>query len=146
MRILMVEDDGYKSKAVIDWLTESFTDWSIEVKTSYRDGCLAALKGNFDFLILDMTLPAWMSSGAFSTDTFVNGGELIIRELIDEGVDFKALILTQYETFNGETLEDIDKRLAGMCGDRFYGCVGYNSQDDSWKINLLNIIKNIFYI
>ena len=141
MKILLVEDDGYKAQALSEWLKSNFSDLEIVSTSSYKEGCLTALDGFFDLLILDMTLPLRVSEGRSSKETLVNGGELIIRELLDEGMEFKALIITQYETFNGETIEAIEERLIKMCGDRFLGCVGYNSQDDSWKTNLKNIMS-----
>lgn len=143
MRILIVEDDNYKSTAINGWLREKYKSSHVDVATSYRDGCLSALTGEYDLLILDMSLPARVDKTGSTGDTIVNGGELIIRELLDEQVNFLAIILTQYETFNGETIEIIDQRLRQLCGDKFRGCVSYNSQDDSWKNNLKTVIDNV---
>lgn len=143
MRILLVEDDGYKSTAIKHWIKMMYKNAEVELQVSYRDGCLAALKGGFDLLILDMALPARTQNTGSGRDTIVNGGELIIREMLDEQVDFRAVILTQYETFNGETIEAIEERLKEMCGDGFCGCISYNSQDDSWKNNLQTIIDYV---
>ena len=143
MKILLVEDDGYKSTAIKNWISKQYCDDEVVIATSYRDGCIAALDGGYDFLILDMALPARTQKLGSDKDTIVNGGELIIRELLDEEVGFKAVILTQYETFNGETIEAIDERLRNMCGECFYGCVSYNSQDDSWKDNLQILMNHV---
>lgn len=143
MKILLVEDDNYKSTAIKRWIKSEYQSVEIEVRSSYRDGCLAALNGEFDLLVLDMALPARSQTTESGSDTIVNGGELIIRELCDEQVAFIAVILTQYETFNGETIEAIDERLKQLCGERFRGCISYNSQDDSWKNNLQVIIDYV---
>ena len=143
MKILLVEDDSYKSSAIISWIREEYKNASVVVKSSYRDGCLAVFNSTFDLLILDMSLPARSQNSGGGEDTIVNGGELIIREMLDEGILFHAVILTQYETFNGETIEAIDERLRYICGDSFCGCISYNSQDDSWKNNLKIIIDNV---
>lgn len=142
MRILLVEDDGYKSLAIKHWIESEYTSFVIDVAVSYREGCVAALDNGYDLLILDMSLPVRALAGGSSKDTIANGGELIIRELLDEGVPFRAVILTQYETFNGETIEAIERRLKMMCGASFYGCISYNSQDDSWKNNLQIVLDH----
>lgn len=142
MRILIVEDDNYKSTALKAWLKTEYPQSNVESHASYRDGCIAAQQGTFDMLILDMSLPVRSQTVGNCTDTIVNGGELIIRELIDDQIDFTSVILTQYETFNGETIETIEQRLKQLCGASFCGCVSYNSQDDSWKNNLKIIIDN----
>lgn len=143
MKILLVEDDSYKSTAIIQWINIEFINTDVDLQTSYKDGCVAALRSNYDLLILDMALPARTQKTGGESDTIVNGGELIIREMLDEQVPFKAVILTQYETFNGETIEAIDERLKAMCGESFCGCISYNSQDDSWKNNLQIILDNV---
>lgn len=143
MKILIVEDDSYKSTAVKEWLAMEYQADSVDVKISYRDGCLAALSGRYDLLILDMALPTRLGANGSTGDPIVNGGELIIRELLDEEVDFQAVILTQYETFNGETIEGIDERLRSLCPDNFRGCISYNSQDDTWKTNLKMVIDDV---
>lgn len=143
MKILLVEDDSYKSTAIKQWINIEFSDADVELHVSYKDGCLAALDGKYDLLILDMALPARTQTTGNGSDTIVNGGELIIREMQDERVAFKAVILTQYETFNGETIEAISEKLRQMCGDSFCGCISYNSQDDSWKNNLHEILDNV---
>ena len=143
MRILIVEDDNYKSTAINGWLGKEYPSAHVDIAASYRDGCLSALTGKYDLLILDMSLPARINKAGGSGDTIVNGGELIIRELLDEQVNFHAVILTQYETFNGETIEIIDQRLRQLCGDKFRGCISYNSQDDSWKTNLKIVIDHV---
>ena len=143
MRILLVEDDGYKSTAIKQWIEATYEDMNVTLAVSYKDGCVAALDEKFDLLILDMSLPARTQSVGASKDTIVNGGELIIRELLDENEDFYAMILTQYETFNGETIEAIEDRLKQMCGEKFAGCISYNSQDDSWKNNLQTVLDYV---
>lgn len=143
MRILLVEDDGYKSTAIQQWIEANYNNIDVKLAVSYKDGCVAALDERFDLLILDMSLPARGQSVGASKDTIVNGGELIIRELLDEDEDFYAVILTQYETFNGETIEAIEDRLRQLCGDKFAGCISYNSQDDSWKNNLKLVLDNV---
>lgn len=143
MRILLVEDDGYKSAAIKQWIESTYNDMNVRLEVSYKDGCVAALDETFDLLILDMSLPARSQNVGASKDTIVNGGELIIRELLDEDEDFYAVILTQYETFNGETIEAIEDRLRQMCGEKFAGCISYNSQDDSWKNNLKTVLDDV---
>lgn len=143
MRILLVEDDGYKSAAIKQWIESTYNDMNVRLEVSYKDGCVAALDETFDLLILDMSLPARSQNVGASKDTIVNGGELIIRELLDEDEDFYAVILTQYETFNGETIEAIEDRLRKMCGEKFAGCISYNSQDDSWKNNLKIVLDDV---
>ena len=142
MKILLVEDDSYKSTAIKNWISSVYQNAVVELYSSYKDGCLAALNGTYNLLILDMALPA-RSQTMGGGNTIVNGGELIIRELLDEQIIFRAVILTQYETFNGETIEAIDERLRQMCGEKFCGCVSYNSQDDSWKNNLQDILDDV---
>ena len=67
----MVEDDGYKSTAIKQWIEATYDDMDVTLAVSYKDGCVAALDETFDLLILDMSLPARTQSAGASKDTIV---------------------------------------------------------------------------
>ena len=47
----MVEDDGYKSTAIKQWIEATYDDMDVTLAVSYKDGCVAALDETFDLLI-----------------------------------------------------------------------------------------------
>lgn len=144
IRILLVEDDANKARSIIDFLNQSFNDIEIEKAASYQSGVDLAIDSVFDLLLLDMSIPNFDSiDSKESGESLKNGGELIVEELLDEGVDFHCTVITQYETFNNETLQTIDTRLKLLCKDRYHGCIKYDTFNDNWKQQLKNNIEHV---
>lgn len=147
MKILIVEDDLFKSNALKDFIERHFVNSIIDVAKSYQTGCDAAFGENYNLLILDMTIPNFdvedNENGGF---TLKNGGELIMRELLDEDKKFDAVIISQYETFGGETIEQIDNRLKELCSSNYHGWITYSTSNNDWQEKLLNTIKDVINI
>ncbi|MCU6770285.1 Uncharacterised protein [uncultured Bacteroides sp.] len=145
MRVLFVEDDDNKRNSVIAYLSSVFKDdISISIGMSIASGVQLAIDEKFDVIILDMTIPNFdKTDGKDGGQSFKNGGEFIIRELIDEGVLFKCLILTQYETFNNETIDQISERIKTKCGVNYLGYVKYNKLNEEWKGQLVKLLQDV---
>lgn len=146
MRILIVEDDAEKAKSIESYISEKFSSNSTNVVQSYHDGVEYAMNGKYDIIILDMSIPAFEGQDSCRGETLKNGGEIIVRELLDEDIKFRCLVITQYETFNNESLETIDKRLRKLCGNSYLGCIKYDTYNDDWKDKLKNVLENVFGI
>ena len=111
---------------------------------SIESGVQLGVDHDYDLILLDMTIPNFdKTDGKNGGISFKNGGEIIVRELIDEGVTFKCAILTQYETFNNETIEEISERIKEKCGENYLGYIKYNILDEEWKDNLIKLFKNV---
>lgn len=145
MKILIVEDDAFKAEDIKCVILKEFRDCSIKIAKSFQSGCEVSLAEAFDLLILDMSIPNFdICSEDQGGETLKNGGELIMRELVDEGRNFNAVILSQYETFAGETIEQIDKRLKEFCQSKYMGWIKYSISNNDWQEKLLNTIKKCY--
>ena len=145
MKILIVEDDAFKAEDIKSVILKEIRDCRIKVAKSFQSGCEVSLTDKFDLLILDMSIPNFdICSEDQGGETLKNGGELIMRELIDEGRNFNAVILSQYETFAGETIEQIDKRLKEFCQSKYMGWIKYSISNNDWQEKLLNTIKKCY--
>ena len=145
MNILIVEDDENKSKTITEYISSIYPDIELSVAHSYQSGVQMAIDYKYDLLLLDMSIPNFdITENEGGGEALKNGGELIIQELLDENIDFNCTIITQYETFNNEPLTTIDARLRKSCGDKYQGCIKYDSYNDDWKdllkINIENVI------
>ena len=49
-------------------------------------------------------------------------------------------MVTQYETFDNESIETVDAQMKKLCGEKYFGYVKYNNSDDNWKKELRKII------
>ncbi len=147
MNILLVEDDDKKRGSVLSYLHQEFSNLKIDEGYSVESGVQKAIDNQYDLIILDMTIPNFdKTDGKNGGNSYKNGGEIIVRELKDEDIEFRCMILTQYETFNNETIDQISNRIKKKCGNDYLGYVKYNTLNNEWKEQIKNIIayvKNI---
>jgi hypothetical protein len=147
MKMLLIEDDKYKCDDIKKNVQKHFPDLEVDVVKSYKAGVMGSLYGDYDLLLIDMTIPIYDSDDISNNGgSLKNGGELIVNEVYDEGKTIKFAIVTQYETFDGETLEAVEQRLYRLCGDNYLGSVKYCSYKEDWKEPLNNIIDNVIHI
>lgn len=144
MRMLLVEDDDLKLSDVMTYLNTLDIEFEINKAKSMATAVNMAVEDAYDLILLDMTIPNFdQSEGHDGGASYKNGGELIVRELLDENILFKCAIITQYETFNNETIEQISQRVHQLCGGNYYGYVKYSTMDEEWKEKLKKIIEDV---
>lgn len=142
MKILLVEDDDLKMKDIINIVKSISNSVTIDTAYSVASGVQLAVDNEYDIILLDMTIPNFdQIDGRDGGPSYKNGGELIVRELLDEGVEFRCMVITQYETFNDETIDQISERITRICGNRYLGYVKYSTMNESWKAELKSKIK-----
>lgn len=61
MKILLIEDDKYKCEDVKSNIESCFSDILVDTVKSYKEGVMNSLYGNYDLLLIDMTLPTYDS-------------------------------------------------------------------------------------
>ena len=144
-KILLIEDDENKRKDIVDFLKEHYPDKEADLALSYNAGVRKAMKGGYELMLVDMTLPKFDKDKGSNERTLHNGGELLIGYLMDLGVSIKSIVITQYDNFGEETLETIDSRLKADCCETYMGAVKYNSSEDGWKYELTKYIDNVIY-
>ena len=144
MKILLVEDDEHKMNDIIMYLKTTMKDVKIDTAYSIASGVETAMGNLYDLILLDMTIPNFdITETSDGGRSYKNGGEIIVKELLDEDVDFRCAIITQYETFNNETIDQIGQRMKVLCGDNYFGYVKYSTSDDSWKNSLKKLIEHV---
>lgn len=144
MKLLLIEDDDKKRNSVLSFINSEIPDNSVDEGFSVESGVQLAVDNPYDLIILDMTIPNFDKTGGRNGgNSFKNGGEIIVRELLDEDVHFKCVVLTQYETFNNETIDEISNRIKSRCGENYLGYIKYSTLDDEWKKQLKQVIANV---
>ena len=53
------------------------------------------------------------------------------------------MVLTQYETFNNETIDQISNRIKQKCGNNYLGYVKYSTLNNEWKDQIKKIIAYV---
>ena len=141
MRFLLVEDDNSKADDVIGFIKNEIGNIEIDVAKSYHSGMKQIFMADYDLMIVDMTLPKHDGDACGDESSLYNGGEILIGYVLDMGKIIKSIVLTQYETFMGETLGNINTRLLSDCPESYIGCVKYDSTSETWKQKLIDKIS-----
>lgn len=144
MKILLVEDDEHKMNDIISFIDTLKKEILVVTARSVESGVQAAVDSQYDLILLDMTIPNFdITEKSDGGKSYKNGGEIIVKELIDEDVVFRCAVITQYETFNNETIDQISQRIRQLCGDDYLGYVKYSTNTESWREGLKELIKYV---
>lgn len=146
MRILIIEDDTNKMRRIANEVREIRKDAQIIEARSYQSGVRNLMSSQFDFLLLDMSLPIFdisQEEDGFQVDPF--SGRNILAEMNRKKVIVPTAVITMFETF-GEgadlmTLEELDKDLAENYPAIYRGSIYYNSSEINWKESLKKLIE-----
>lgn len=144
MKLLLVEDDEHKMNDIISYIDTLEKNIIVETARSVESGVQAAVDNRYDLVLLDMTIPNFdITEKSDGGKSYKNGGEIIVKELIDEEVAFRCAVITQYETFNNETIDQISQRIRQLCGDDYLGYVKYSTNTESWRQGLKELIEHV---
>lgn len=146
-KCLIVEDDKYKAKDIKDVIKLHF-EVDVTIKKSYKSGLKEILSTNYDFILLDMSMPTSdeeLSEYKWTPKHFA-GKELMIQ-MQYRRINAPVIIMTQFETFPDgleeislknlvTTLEDLD--FEGYVETIFYKMIG-----TKWQEQLIRSINSI---
>ena len=149
MKILLVEDDEHKMNDIISYIDSLNKNIEVATTRSVESGVQAAVDNQYDLILLDMTIPNFdITEKSDGGKSYKNGGEIIVKELLDEEVEFRCAVITQYETFNNETIDQISQRISNLCGGNYLGFVKYSTNTESWRQGLkeyIEYVENLAY-
>lgn len=141
MRILIIEDDINKLNAICD-LLKRYHYITYQSESSYHSGLRTLLHNQFDLLLLDMSMPVYdVTSQETGGRPLALAGRDVLFQLRRRKSQLKAIIVTQYEDFDGLSLSELDYDLSHEFPINYAGFVYYNTTQDSWKDNLGKMLK-----
>lgn len=143
MKILIIEDDKIK----IEKLTSFLKNHDFELRESFQSGLHALRINKYDLLILDMTIPLWEKENNDINQNYEQfGGEKILREMKRKKIIVPVILFTMFDKFpmgnDVLTFEQISSKYKENF-DFYIDAVYYDSRNDDWKNNLLNLIETI---
>ena len=142
MNILVIEDDENKLRAITDFLT-GYADVNCSSRPSYNSG-MQALSADFDLLLLDMTLPSYdVAANRMESTILPLAGRDILFQMRYRRISVPAIVITQYEDFDGVSLKNLDEELAAEFPQIYKGYVYYNVTQDEWKEKLAAMLKQM---
>jgi DNA-binding NtrC family response regulator len=147
MKILIVEDDGFKMKAIQNLLHLIVEDLSLEMATSLRSAMTCLEHNMFDFVVLDMAIPSHTSDmGAVDTYSQPVGGLDVLLFLASNARPERVAVLTQYPTVEYDRkhvpLRELVSVLHADGVDNIVNVVQF-SDGDTWQGELSDAIGGV---
>jgi DNA-binding NtrC family response regulator len=143
MRILIVEDDDHKLKAIRSCLAV-IDRAEFVVATSLRTAMVELEERSFDFVVLDMAIPSHTSDvGAVDTYSQPVGGLDVLLFLASAGRRERVAILTQHPTVEYDRRHVPLKSIVATLLRDGIGNVAdaiWFTESDDWKAPLLATI------
>lgn len=143
MKILVIEDNLLKREKIVSFISDSYNA-TITEAASYNSGLSAASSDVYDFLILDMSMPTFDKNESTQGGRFRSiAGKEIASKLSKSGNLPPFVILTGYKDFSVNTenlsLGQIHDLLTTF-GEKYKGCILFNSAETLWQEKLKEII------
>jgi CheY-like chemotaxis protein len=136
VKILLIEDDGFKRDKLRAMLQELFRDAGIEEARSAQSAFRSLRRDTPHLIILDMSLPTFdigpQESGGRPQGF---GGVEVLREMDRRGVTTPVIVVTQYEMFGDERLglRELAAKLSVEHPLTFIDLVYYETASEQWK-------------
>lgn len=148
MRILLIEDDEIKRNQINRFLLESLKKADIKIAKSLQSGLKAIINNDFDFILLDMTMPTFdIGLDEDGGRPRAYGGREILQQMARRQILIPVIVVTQFDRFgkgaDSLTLSELDEQLKFIYKNNYLGCIFYNSAVDSWKKDLKRLIDTI---
>ena len=135
MKVLIIEDCKLKAENIKKCILQWFRTASIEVAAAYSTGVRKAYVGNYDFIIIDNSLPIYEKS---PQDIKPDMARLILDEFDEFGIiKSKCIICSAFDVGEKEQYFDNTVRMYDYC----IGYVRYDSSSDDWREKLIEMIK-----
>lgn len=144
MKALIIEDDPVKLNRIEILVKSSFPNVLIETRVSYMGGINAILNDEYDFILLDMSLPRYDDlNNSGNPKNF--GGRDILKEMRRHKKKSKVIIITQYNEFDDGliSIKELDKQLHDIYSSLYLGYIYYETQSNDWEKKLYDNISNI---
>lgn len=150
MRILIVEDDLYKSTAISNFLSEDLDMREIICKESLSSGLFEIIDNmNYSLILLDMSMPSFDVSDKDPVGGIPESfaGEDFLAQMTLLGIEIPVIIVTQFDTFrtgdDSFPLTALDKKLEAKHPNIYNGAIFFRSTSNEWKNSLKNKILEV---
>lgn len=151
IKILLVEDDAPKRKAIEQFLNEQYPNAAICITGSLTSAITAIEEHSFHIAIIDMSIPTYEfaldKEGGGQPEGF--GGAEILRFIESESPKTISVVITQYQEFSDKSLgkvrriEELTQELTSEFPEHLYGVLRYTSQRGLWRDELKAMLVKI---
>lgn len=148
MKILIIEDDEFKSKRIEQVLREKLPIADVRLERSVNSGLTGIVDYVPDLILLDMSLTTFdvgPSEPGGRPQNF--GGIEVLRQMDRLGIVIPVIVITQHERFARGSqevhLSAVYNELKEQHEQVFTGLIYYNSAGGGWEKSLLMHIRRI---
>lgn len=148
MNVLIIEDDENKRNQICCFIQDRFSDPTICVAKSLHSGLKGIINGDYDLILLDMTLPTFdINVDEHGGRPRAYGGKEILSQMNRRGIVVPVVVVTQFDRFGQGidliTLNELNRQLHTAYPNTYMGAVYYNAALEGWKDTLYKLIVNI---
>lgn len=142
MKVLCMEDQEAKYKNIEKLLNNYSVD--IVWKKSCQTGLIELLYNEYDYLLLDMSMP--ICEDESGKENFNNyAGMNVLREIKRKHYTLKVIVVTGFSDFEkGQkiiTLDELEKDILDKYKKYYIGHVKYDTSSIEWQNKLLEMLK-----
>lgn len=147
-KFLIIEDDNYKSEAILNIINKERSDSVVELAENVSSAIRLINSNVYDLIFLDMALPSHpVAAGGGSPLSLLSGGLEVLFELKTLKRKDRCLIVTQFPEIgmNGRLipLKDAPNEILKYYGCDVITCIYYSNDSNEWQENIRKIIGNI---
>lgn len=144
MKILLVEDVPDKASRIIDCIKGEYADCEIETKTSYHSALKEIFRnfGEYNIILLDMSMSTYDKNiEELGGVPEAMAGKRILEGMFLREINTKVIVVTMYDRFGGEKLNELDKEFKKEYADFYRGYVYFSFNKADWQRVLINKIQ-----
>lgn len=141
MRWLIVEDDFFKMRQLVSFVSGTFIVSQLDSAHSVHSAKEHLRASTHDFILLDMSLPSYdVSETETGGRPETSGGRELLGYIEFLGSAAPVIVVTQFEKFlSGDDelgIEQLEQELSLNFPDNFRGIIYFNTASDAWKREL----------
>lgn len=146
MKILLIEDDSFKSESIVKFLIELYPNAKLDVCESLSEGIDYVNHTMYNYVLVDMAIPSHpIEPGGGSPLSLLTGGLDIILELKYLNRKDSCIIITQFPDLElcGQffSLEEAVDQIDIQLGCKVLACIEYNEGSENWQKDLQMALK-----
>ncbi|TBL42478.1 response regulator [Hafnia alvei] len=146
--ILVVEDNEYKRKRIVEVIKSDFNDCIVTESYSFTSAWKFISEHVFDVILLDMSLPTFDKTDSDPGGVFrIFGGKELARKMGKRNVKSKFIFITQYKNFsdniNSYSYDDLKSELLFKYSSNCLGFILYSNTKSEWRDELVKSIKEL---
>ena len=147
IKLLLIEDDSFKAKSLLDFVYSVLPDVSVTNASSLVEAINQVNNASFDLVLIDMAIPSHpIISGAGSPMSLLTGGLDVLLELKYLERSDPCVIITQYPDIelSGQffPLQQAGREIKTQLDCDVLACIEYSEGSEKWKTVLLDILKH----